>query len=301
MATTSTGTVYTRHDFTPAGGDLSRYAVADAVAGKADIPTVLYCHGNGGGYNQFSASQWTQLRDTLFDTGWAYIEGTGGGLSSWGNDAARTSYEKAFQHVDGILDIGPVVILARSMGGIIGSWLGTQSPVIAPRCAGMIFNSATQDFGYRWSTYQDPDVMTAYGMTNPAQFATATAGRDPMLFPLSVWEGRSALWIVGSADATVPAERHGIAMHDRAGSVMTRADLHVVLGAGHESGVGGTYDEVPAMMAFLNHVAALTTPPVTGRRQVLLDQLRVGGQPVSAMYVNVGGVRRPVVAAYYEG
>jgi pimeloyl-ACP methyl ester carboxylesterase len=275
MPATPSGTVYTMRDFTPAGGDLSRYAVADHLATATGIRTLLYCHGAGGLYDDFSVAQWNQMRHAIIDAGWAYIEGTGGGDITWGNNASRSSYEKAFQHVDGILDLGPVVVLGRSGGGLVAAWLGTQSPVIAPRCAGMIFNSATQDLAYRFA--QGPnDIAPAYGIANindPAEYQTKTAGHDPMLFPLSAWQGRNAMWLVGTADTTVPPGPHGIAMHTRAAPALARAVLRTVQGADH-SPANGTYNEVAAMMAFLSAVAPapLAVPGRTVR------SVRLGGR-----------------------
>lgn len=124
MPNTSNGTAYTTYTATPSGAGQILWAKPNTAT--TDIPIVLYLHGANGGYNQFTTlSAWSGLRDWLIDNGWGWIEGAGGGAQPWGNAASRAAYRAAFDHVDARLDIGPVVILARSMGGLVGHWLFT--------------------------------------------------------------------------------------------------------------------------------------------------------------------------------
>lgn len=258
MPTTPNGTVYTVTDFTPAGGHLSRYALPDGRMGDPNIPTVLYLHGSGGGYNQFSAaSYWAKMRNALIDAGWAYIEGEGSG-EHWGNQSGRGSYEATFTHAGGLFDIGPVVILARSMGGILGPWLYLYSTVIAPRAVGLIVNSGTQDLAYRYENGGYGVISTAYGFVDTG-YETATAGHDPLLFPVADWAGKNAQWLIGTADTQVPPEPHGIALHSRVAGVLDDGELITVQGATHSA--PGTYEEVAPMMGFLDRVTGVAVPP----------------------------------------
>lgn len=252
MTRTRNGTPYTSVTF-EAAGELSIFAVANSVAANSAIPTLLYAHGNTGLHDQFThGPMWQKLRDALIDEGWAYVESAGGGPSSWGNQQSRDAYEAAISQVDGMLDIGAIAVLGRSMGGLVGAWIATQSTLVAHRCVGIIFNSAVTDLKSKlWHDL----IAEAHGAEDEGEFAALTAPYDPMQFPLSVWEGRNAQWLVGTADALVPPAVNGVALRDHVAEKLNLAEIVVVEGANH-SAAAGTYNEVDTMMGFLRRVAA---------------------------------------------
>lgn len=252
MVTTTRGTSYSPVTFEVLGRELATFAIADAVVGTPQVPLLVYAHGNTGLHDQFtSGSMWRRLREVLIDEGWAYVESAGGGPSSWGNQASRDSYEAAVSYLDDTMDVGTIAVLGRSMGGLVGAWLATQSPVVAHRCAGIIFNSAVADLrSERWHDL----IAAAHGVDDDDDdekyFASVTAPYDPMQFPLSHWEGRSAQWVVGTADTLVPPAANGLALRNRVLENLAVAELVVVEGADH-SPAGGTYNEIDPMMNFL--------------------------------------------------
>ncbi|QDH47710.1 minor tail protein [Gordonia phage Mellie] len=264
MATTSGGTTYTVRstDAVPAAGSIY-WAVADNRIGHPDIPIVVYTHGNGGPPNQFSSyGEWKGLRDWLIDNGWAYVECTGGGATSWGNQASRDAYEAALTYVDGQIDTGKVVVLGRSMLGLVAYWLASQSSVIAPRCVGLIINSGTTDLTYRYSVANTTDkanMRTAYGAADDAEFATNSVGFDPMLFPESVWNGRKVLQMWGTADTTVPPANHAQAWIAEYGASCGLLLTDVRDGGDHSAG-NGSYLQVDAMANFLLLVVREAAP-----------------------------------------
>lgn len=266
MPTTPNGTAYTTFSATVAGADTVRWAVADETAEDSNIPVVLYAHGSGGASNQFETlAAWAGLRNWLIDNGWAWIEGLGGGNKSWGNAAARTAYENSYLHVAGILDLGAVVPLGRSMGGVVASWLYTESTVIEPVSVGCIINSGVQSLAAWYEAGIDQAaVMAAFNADNESEFYSNIAGFDPLTRPASLWDGKNVIQLVGTADTTVPPGDHGYAMRAHYSGRPTIDDLDVRVGGDH-SATNGSYLETDAMTTFLMEVTG-TTPPPPGPR-----------------------------------
>jgi pimeloyl-ACP methyl ester carboxylesterase len=263
VPSTAAGTAYTVFtDSSDPDAGTARWAYRDSLEGASNIPTILYLHGAGAGSNQFETlTAWTTLRNWLIDNGWAWIEGTGGGTQPWGNAASRTAYRATFDIADAEFDIGPLVILARSMGGLAGHWLFTQDPVIKVRSVGFIGNSEVANLAAAYASGNWTDAMrAAYGVSTDVGFASASEGFDPLLFSASLWAGKKVLEIVGTADTTVPRADHGLAMRTHwAGQ--PALDLLTTRSGGDHSGTNGSYLEVDAMTAFLLEVTGEAPEP----------------------------------------
>jgi predicted esterase len=259
------------------GAGTVRWGIADAHAADADIPTILYAHGSGGSNNQFETlSAWAGLRNWLMDNGWAWIEGSGGGATSWGNAAARLAYDTAYTHVAGILDIGPVVPLGRSMGGVVAQYLFTESPTVEPVSIGCIINSGVQSLAAWYEAgIAQSEVLAAYSATDDASFYAAIAGYEPLDFPASNWDGKSILQLVGTADTTVPREDHGDAMRAHYAGHPAEDLLDVRAGGDHSQG-NGSYLQVTAMTNYLYDLTHDDPPPPPKIRQILSAQIRKG-------------------------
>lgn len=261
MPTTPAGTPYTTYTATPAGGDQTLWAVADSHAADLDVPLMVYCHGSGGGYNQFATlSAWSGTRNWLIDNGWAWVESAGGGGTSWANLAARASYQAAVAHVRTQLDVGPIVVLGRSMGGLISYWLATQS-AFAADCVGLMVSSGTTDLAYKYNNGgSDKAIMrAAYGAVDDADFWVKSAGHDPMLFDLAEWNGTNVLQVVGSADTQVVPANHGLAIRELWAGRPAIDRLDVRDGGDHST-TNGTYLQTAAYTTFLTDVTAQGEP-----------------------------------------
>lgn len=279
MPTTSTGTAYTITETTTTGYGTCLIAVADSHADDVAVPTILYSHGAGGGYNQFmTLGAWTELRDWLIDNGCAIVEGAGGftdaeGGQNWGNPTARLAYVAYLEWAATIVDVGPVVPLGRSMGGVIAPWLYLRSS-IASQCVGLIVNSGVQTLSY--GTISDPDtslrptgqyfgtaIQGAYGVSGYSAFVTASSDHDPMNFDPSLWDGKKVMQLVGDVDTTVSPTTRGAYPLRAIYAGRPEVDILDVRIGGDHSATNGSYLQVAAMTSFLSDLgfgAAIEVP-----------------------------------------
>lgn len=264
MAVTASGTVYTVHNITLGGDNPTYWAVADAHAADADIPTLIYTHGNSGSASQFTSfSAWSGLRDWWIDNGGAYVEGLGGG-STFGNQAARDAYEESFAYVQTQIDVGRVAVLGRSMGGIVGYWLASQSPLVAPLCDALIINSGTTDLTVRSGGYPGAAEFQNWFGINPdgSNFESVMDEFDPMRQPLSDWTGRNVMQLWGSADTTVDPDVHGKAWIAKYGGSVALLATDERAGGDHTQ-TNGSYLQTAPMTAFLAEAMSIgdVAPP----------------------------------------
>lgn len=308
MPTTPNGTDYTVYSATlPTHGDCY-WGVADDVVADSNIPTVLYCHGAGGSADNFSTQlSWDAFRYNLVDNGWAWIEGYGGGTLSWGNADARAAYPAYLDHVStGILDVGDVVVLGRSMGGLVSSWLFTQSD-LKDDFAGWINHAGvstvlvgatdrdTTDPGdgdpwielntavYFSGLYGDVGFTTAWGGTHVSQMEALTEGYRPEDWDASVWAGKHILCCYGDADTSVPWYPRGASTLRTIWAGQPATDLvSVQPGGGHSPGYA---IHVTAMTDFLTTLTGGVVEPTDPG-----NHLTVVGTP----YIYFGGGRYPV-------
>lgn len=279
MPTTPGGTPYTVATISDPTAGTIRYGYPSSL--PADMVTVLYAHGSGGAYNQFETlSAWTGLRNALIDAGAGWIESTGGGTRSWGNPDAQAAYEAAYTRVAAVLDLGDVVILGRSMGGLVAAWLYTQSSVVP--AVGLIVNSGVQDVVAYYdgtSPESQASILTAWGAADRAALVTASATDNPVNYPASDWAGLNVMQLVGTADTTVPRADHGDAMRTvYAGQ--PAIDLLDVRTGGDHSQTNGCYLEVDDMLAFIGSVADFTAPAPVAREYLntIAHYVVIGGE-----------------------
>lgn len=280
MPTTAKGTAYTEFTATPPGGELTLWAVPDSLIGTPGIPIVLYTHGASGGYNQFATSSaWTGLREWLIDNGIAWVEGVGGGPQAWGNLAQRNSYPISLLYVMGIIGgSSSIIILGRSMGGLVAYWLATQSS-FASQVVGLILSSAVTNLE-EW-ILPPPigfEFRVAYGLAQDgSNYEEKTAGFHPLEFDPALFAGKNILSLVGDADTTVPPTTNTYPMREHWAGQPAIDRLEVRAGGDHSQG-NGTYTMVAPMAAFISDVLGLTPPPKPILLRVLEEYIIVGGK-----------------------
>lgn len=281
MPTTPNGTVYVERSFTSSAGDPCKYGVATAEEASANLPLMFYVHGYGGDLNQFSTSTtWAGTKNWLIDNGWAYVEGNGAG-NNWGNTAGRTAYQSMWNYMDATLDIGEVVIIGRSMGGLIGYWLYTQDPTLSTRASGLVVASGVTDLTLieQTGTFQQ-SIWDAYGATSTATFATASVGHDPIDFTPTLWDGKKIIQVGASGDLTVPPAQHGYALQDATASRLALSERYNTTGGDHNSSTGGDPGATTAIIAFMETVTT-PAPAAPGVRAVDHIKAWYNGQVVT--------------------
>lgn len=251
MPATTNGTAYTTYETTLTDANQVLYGVADSHKTDTGIPVILYAHGNGGSYQQFAGSgAFKGLRDWLMDNGWAWVESTGGGGDSWGNQQARDHYEAAYTWLTTQINVGPVVVLGRSMGGIVSYWLHTRSAVVPS--AALIANSAVTDLqAWIGPSPGYPVFRTAFGIEEDgSNYEAVLNEHDPMRQPLTDWIGQKVIQLWGDADTTVPPAVHAEAWISKYGSELALMRTDIREGGDH-SQTNGSYLETDAMVSFM--------------------------------------------------
>lgn len=266
MPTTPGGTTYTVTAFTSSAGESAWRAIADAEAAAADVPVVLFCHGNPGAVStdadQQFQSGYTDLRNWLIDNGWGWIEGHGAG-ANWGNAAARSAYEAMFTNTRASWDVAKVVVIGRSMGALVGAWLASQSTVIAPLCAGFVSLSGTADLSNRYASASAGDktnMNAAFGVTDETGWRAAVADFDPLLAVVATWDERNAIMQWDTSDTTVPYAANGQAWDTKYGPQLTLRRTQSTTGGDHNSTPNNPV-QIAATISFLEDAQL---PPTSG-------------------------------------
>jgi pimeloyl-ACP methyl ester carboxylesterase len=260
----------------------ARWLVSDQAATARRVPTILFLHGAGHEEDHFEqATLWAPLRHRLMDEGWAVIEGRGGrddgARANWGRPAAQRAYSAYLAHVAGVLDVGPLVVIGRSMGGIGASNLYLNDPLVSSMARGLMLHQAVCNLGalsdvpaggVRGSGTGQfwPALWRAWGTTDRDSFRQKSAAYDPMLWDPEVWKGK-AVWVgVATGDTTVPAADHGLALRRRWAGQPRIDRVSTRLGGNHT--YEGLFGAVDPTMAFL-YAATRTVPPAANRYRVV--------------------------------
>lgn len=261
--TTPGGTPWTLYQESVSGAGTVYWSVPSSEIGQTGVPVCLYTHGAGGGPSQFhDLDAFSGIRNYMLDSGVVTVEGTGGGSQPWANDSSKTAYENTWQHVADLFEPEVTFGLFRSMGGLVGQWLLTQSSVVAENMQGAMVNSGVQDLMWAYQSGSWTAAMnSAWGVSSYSQFQAAAASSDPMQFASSDWTGKKMLQLVGTADTLVPAEQNGIAIRGHY-SGSPEVDLLDIRPGGDHSTGNGSYLQVSAMANFVDLMLGKGPDPV---------------------------------------
>lgn len=284
MASTPSGTVYSVRSATVPGAGSTFWGIAESAVALPERSFVLYCHGAGDSADQFATMPaWAGLRNWIIDNGWGWVEGIGAGANAWGSPASMAAYEASLAHVAGLYDIKKVVVLGRSMGGLVGARIYWSRRGTDSRYKGFISNSGVQDlvWAYDWDGGRWTDAVNAsWGVSSKAEFVAASAGMNRVAGPASRWTGANVLQLWGNADPLVPPQFNGEAMRTMYAG-QPAVDWVDIRGGGDHSASNGSYTRVKPMTDFLLAVTGGTPPePETGygyrskRRSIIIDGVR---------------------------
>lgn len=309
MPTTTAGTTYTITNFTSSYGEPASYAAYDGLTGA--VPLVIYVHGNPSddinSQDRYftTLGSYATLRNWFIDNGWVIAECHGQG-PNWGSTAGRQAYRALYNDIAAVYNVTDIVVLGSSMGGIIGSYLASRDPVIAPKCIGFIAHAGLMDLYRRYTIAADSslyriNMSLAYGgsgvpgeqLTN-AQFLAATVDHDPMRYAESVWTGRKVIQQYATGDIVVPPAEHQLPWLAKYGDDLALSQTSVTEGGDHTS----ASDEPAQRAASIAFVQSIWTAPVpfVARDVTQIRTMRNGeNAPVTAVYTVLNGERRPIV------
>lgn len=197
------GTARTVHWSTLPSGISCRIALPPTYDSRKPAPLAICFHGNGSDENHF-ADNANGLAVANALTAAGFIVASAGAGSTWGAQSALDAYYALYQYVRDNYAIGATVFYANSMGSIeaLLSLAERRIPSIAAYAA----TSPTANLA---SVYVDGSatasseaqalgqgefttiINTAYGITGtaPTDYATLTAGHDPLLKTGSAFRG----------------------------------------------------------------------------------------------------------------
>lgn len=164
---------------------------------------------------------------------------------SWGNADALADLANLYSLVNGLRPVSKVILVGASMGG-----LATANAVAAatvPNVAGAISIDAAFDLAQMYSNaVYTASIKTAYGIASDgSDYATKTAGFDPMLKPGSAYGSLPWRFYASNSDTSVPRASHGDAMRTKVLPLATEAVMNTHVN-GHLSGAGvWPHDLVP--------------------------------------------------------
>lgn len=151
---------------------------------RKPVPLVLYSHARSG----TSGDPWIganpggplELTNALTNAGYAVASNNQHG-NNWGNQAAVNDLFETYKRFRDMHNLGPVVILAQSMGG-----MSAMNAIIQKRIPGIrgfygIFPATNLAAIYAAGQFA-ADIRTAYGISaDGSDYAAKTAGMDPAL------------------------------------------------------------------------------------------------------------------------
>lgn len=127
---------------------------------------------------------------------------------SWGNAAALTDLTNLYNYVNERWPVSNVILIGGSMGGLATASAKPFASVPNIKgCIGIdaVFDLAAMHANASYTT----TIRTAYGVASDgSDYATKTAGHDPMLRPASDFAGVRWRFYASDTDATVPPAVH---------------------------------------------------------------------------------------------
>lgn len=216
-------------------------------------PVCIMWHGNGSDENHFSNnSNGVNASSALLTAGYAVISCTyTANKASWGMQESLAAYAVAYRYFRDRYALGPLVFYANSMGSL-ESLLAIANGAIP----GVMGWAATHPAVNLASAYADPfgvgftaSIKTAYGIASDgSDYATKTAGHDPMLLPVSSFKSVPMWVLYATDDAAVDQTASAAAFETKIKAAGMPITVTTTTG-GHSASVSAS---MSAIVAFFN-------------------------------------------------
>ena len=212
-----------RKNVRQATSGLNRFFIPSGFTKYSKV--ILYVHGVDEDEDSFMHS--SDKHSTKFKfiaAGFGVIECLASG-DNWGNQASLDDYNALITWAKTVIPFTDLNIYAQSMGGLPGLQLFMTDATINkfigiyPCC----------NLANLFTTAFKADIKTAFGFVDDADYATATAGHDPMLLSGALLGGRKMQLVASPADATVSKAQNTDAYNTAFNSL---ADITVVVASG---------------------------------------------------------------------
>lgn len=191
----------------------TRLLVPRTLADATAAPLVIYHHGSSESLSSINNEDKAEVVEALIAAGYRILSCDASG-NNWGSAAAIQDYKDAYEIWDGIININKVVFLGQSMGGMTGLlslvdayWEGIPTPVqgfygIYPACN--LANVYANGF--------QTAIDAAYDIPGGGDYATQTAGHDPVLISSSEYAGKRLRFTASYSDGLIDRTENSDAM-----------------------------------------------------------------------------------------
>ena len=218
-------------------------------------PLVVLFHGDGSDENFFTTPALLPVKDALLNAGYLVAAcGIAANKSTWGNQATINAYAGLYQYMLTNYTVGPVVMLAVSMGGIES--LNCLASKKIPGVVAWVGLAPTANLA---TCYANPSfttkINTAYGITGSGQttYALATDGYDPLLqTDPHVFQDLPMMFLAATDDTLVPKAQNTDLLYAKvATTARERIDVPGITG-GHSF---SPTPYIPRIIEFINKYA----------------------------------------------
>lgn len=190
------------------GDGTNNYRIVSPVGydSRKTKPAVILFHGNGSNEKTWATNtNYYAISKALVDAGFIVLSASyGASGSTWGNTYAQAAYYAAYRYLLLNYNISSVSVVANSMGGV--EFFNTVSTGNLGVPCSFVGTSTTANLA---ACYASPtltsSIQGAYGIAvDGSDYATKTAGYDPILKRPDLFLGIPQLWLCASDDTIVP-------------------------------------------------------------------------------------------------
>ena len=188
------------------GGDEARIHIPND---RLDVAPVngnlcIVMHGHNGAATIIDGNV-ASTRDELIDLGYVVASAYAAG-NAWANNAAQNAYLALHDFCrDYVVTPQHVVLHGSSMGGLTAAVMYANDVIPNIRAAAIIDPAVSLQYAFGKEPYKSA-IKTAYGFTNDADYATATAGHDALLIPGALYSGKRFQVFASYDDTSIEQE-----------------------------------------------------------------------------------------------